>query len=69
MSVDLIQPTVQPLALLRAERFPDLLRDQRQRVAEDRHLDEPLIIIAHLAPILLMLRVRAGANAVQNDLP
>jgi hypothetical protein len=51
------QPARQVIALALAEWLPDMLRDQRQRKPDRGHLDQALIAVARLAPILAMPRV------------
>ncbi|MNY52464.1 hypothetical protein D3C86_1881380 [compost metagenome] len=58
MYINLIKPIVQIAALPRIQRLPDCLRYKAQRQTHRCHFHKPLIVVAHLAPVFFMLRVR-----------
>ena len=60
MKVDHPEPGAEIFALSFGKRIPVVLRGEQQRQGDRRHLDHPLVVIPHIAPIIRPLGIRSG---------
>ena len=64
VQVNLVQPAVQILTLLPAQRFQEIFRSKAQSAPDDCHLHHPLIAVPDFSPVFRMLRIRPVDQAL-----